>query len=98
MFRYVILIQRPDEFRNYAQVRTEWQNLSAPLDQLKAAGFDRLSRETTDLLMIARDIQKAGAGLRSLAEPVLRATGEETCKAIGRSYGVSGATVSRFQE
>jgi DNA invertase Pin-like site-specific DNA recombinase len=32
---------------------------------------DRLSRDTTDLLVIARDIQRAGAGLRSIAEPVL---------------------------
>jgi len=31
---------------------------------------DRLSRDTTDLLVIARDMQRAGAGLRSLAEPV----------------------------
>jgi DNA invertase Pin-like site-specific DNA recombinase len=37
---------------------------------------DRLSRDTTDLLVIARDIQQAGAGLRSLAEPVLDTTGE----------------------
>src|SRR5260370_19552355 len=33
--------------------------------------IDRLSRDTTVLLVIARDIQRAGAGLRSLAEPVL---------------------------
>jgi DNA invertase Pin-like site-specific DNA recombinase len=32
---------------------------------------DRLSRDTTDLLVIARDMQRAGAGLRSLAEPVV---------------------------
>src|SRR5215211_7288822 len=37
---------------------------------------DRLSRDTTDLLVIARDIQRAGAGLRSLAEPVLDTTGD----------------------
>jgi DNA invertase Pin-like site-specific DNA recombinase len=36
---------------------------------------DRLSHDTTDLLVIARDIQRAGAGLRSLAEPVLDRTG-----------------------
>jgi Resolvase, N terminal domain len=28
---------------------------------------DRLSRDTTDLLVIARELQKVGAGLRSLA-------------------------------
>lgn len=37
---------------------------------------DRLSRDTTDLLIIARNIQQAGAGLRSLAEPVLDTTGD----------------------
>jgi Resolvase, N terminal domain len=30
----------------------------------------------TDLLVISRDIQKTGAGLRSLAEPVLDTTGD----------------------
>src|SRR5450759_1746262 len=37
---------------------------------------DRLSRDTTDLLIIARDLQKAGAGLRSLAEPVVDTTSD----------------------
>ena len=37
---------------------------------------DRLSRDTTDLLVIARDLQKAGAGLRSLAEPVVDTTSD----------------------
>jgi DNA invertase Pin-like site-specific DNA recombinase len=37
---------------------------------------DRLSRDTTDLMVIARDMQRAGAGLRSLAEPVLDTTGD----------------------
>jgi DNA invertase Pin-like site-specific DNA recombinase len=37
---------------------------------------DRLSRDTTDLLVIARDIQRAGAGLRSIAEPVLDTTSD----------------------
>jgi DNA invertase Pin-like site-specific DNA recombinase len=32
---------------------------------------DRLSRDTTDLLVIARETQRAGAGIRSLAEPYL---------------------------
>jgi DNA invertase Pin-like site-specific DNA recombinase len=35
---------------------------------------DRLSRDTTDLLVIARDMQRAGAGLRSIAEPVVDTT------------------------
>ena len=30
---------------------------------------DRLSRDTTDLLVIACDLQKAGVGLRSIAGP-----------------------------
>jgi DNA invertase Pin-like site-specific DNA recombinase len=37
---------------------------------------DRLSRDTTDLLVIARDLQTAGAGLRSLAEPVVDTTSD----------------------
>ena len=37
---------------------------------------DRLSRDTTDLLVIARDLQKAGAGLRSIAEPVVDTTSD----------------------
>jgi DNA invertase Pin-like site-specific DNA recombinase len=37
---------------------------------------DRLSRDTTDLLVIARDLQKAGTGLRSLAEPVVDTTSD----------------------
>lgn len=45
-------------------------------DVVMITAVDRLSRDTTDLLMIARDIQQAGAGLRSLAEPVLDTTGD----------------------
>jgi DNA invertase Pin-like site-specific DNA recombinase len=37
---------------------------------------DRLSRDTIDLLVIARDMQRAGAGLRSLAEPVVDTTSD----------------------
>ena len=37
---------------------------------------DRLSRDTTDLLVIAREMQKAGAGVRSLAEPLLDTTSD----------------------
>ncbi len=37
---------------------------------------NRLSRDTTDLLMIARDMQRAGSGLRSLAEPVVDTTSD----------------------
>jgi DNA invertase Pin-like site-specific DNA recombinase len=37
---------------------------------------DRLSRDTTDLLVIARELEKAGAGLRSLAEPLIDTTSD----------------------
>jgi DNA invertase Pin-like site-specific DNA recombinase len=47
-----------------------------PGDVVIVAAVDRLSRDTTDLLNLARDIQRAGAGLRSLAEPVLDTTGD----------------------
>lgn len=47
-----------------------------PGDVVVIPAVDRLSRDTTDLLVIARDMQRAGAGLRSLAEPVLDTTGD----------------------
>jgi hypothetical protein len=37
----------------------------APGDVVITPAVDRLSRDTTDLLVIARDMQRAGAGLRS---------------------------------
>ena len=40
------------------------------------AAVDRLSRDTTDLLVIARDLEKAGAGLRSIAEPLTDTTSD----------------------
>jgi DNA invertase Pin-like site-specific DNA recombinase len=46
----------------------------APGDVVITPAVDRLSRDTTDLMVIARDMQRAGAGLRSLAEPVLDTT------------------------
>ena len=48
----------------------------APGDVVVIAAVDRLSRDTTDLLVIARDMQRAGAGLRSLAEPVVDTTSD----------------------
>jgi DNA invertase Pin-like site-specific DNA recombinase len=96
----------------YASVSTDAQDLTSQLAQLKAAGcekvfretitgttadrpqlrklmgclthgdvvlisaVDRLSRDATDLLVIARDMQRAGAGLRSLAEPVVDTTSD----------------------
>jgi DNA invertase Pin-like site-specific DNA recombinase len=43
----------------------------APGDVVITPAVDRLSRGTTDLLVIARDMQRAGVGVRSLAEPFL---------------------------
>jgi len=37
---------------------------------------DRPSRDTTDLLVIAREMRRAGAGIRSLAEPFLDTTSD----------------------
>jgi DNA invertase Pin-like site-specific DNA recombinase len=37
---------------------------------------DRLARYTTDLLVLARKMQRAGAGIRSLAEPFLDTTSD----------------------
>jgi len=60
-----------------ARVSTGAQDLTGQLAQLKAApAVDRLSRDTTDLLVIARQVQQAGAGIRSLAEPFLDTTSD----------------------
>jgi DNA invertase Pin-like site-specific DNA recombinase len=48
----------------------------APGDVVITPAADRLSRDTTDLLVIACDIQRAGAGIRSLAEPFLDTTSD----------------------
>jgi DNA invertase Pin-like site-specific DNA recombinase len=48
----------------------------APGDVVITPAVDRLSRDTTDLLVIARDTQRAGAGIRSLAEPFLDTTSD----------------------
>jgi DNA invertase Pin-like site-specific DNA recombinase len=45
-------------------------------DMVIIPAVDRLSRDTTDLLVIARDVQRAGAGLRSFAEPVVDTTSD----------------------
>lgn len=45
-------------------------------DVVVISAVDRLSRDTTDLLVIARDMQRAGAGMRSLAEPVVDTTSD----------------------
>ncbi|SDA35178.1 Site-specific DNA recombinase [Methylobacterium sp. UNC378MF] len=45
-------------------------------DTVIIPAIDRLSRDTADLLTIARDLKAAGVGLRSLAEPILDTTSE----------------------
>jgi len=47
-----------------------------PGDVVITPAVDRLSRDTTDLLVIAREMQQAGAGIRSLAEPFLDTTSD----------------------
>lgn len=47
-----------------------------PGDVVVTPAVDRISRDTTDLLVIARQIKQAGAGLRSLAEPFLDTTSD----------------------
>ena len=47
-----------------------------PGDIVIIPAVDRLSRDTTDLLVIAREMQRAGAGIRSLAEPFLDTTSD----------------------
>src|SRR5260370_18948534 len=98
----------------YARVSTDAQDLTSQLDQLRAAGCERVFREkiagatadrpqlkklmaalthgdvvvipavdplscdTTHLLVIARDMQRAGAGPLSLAHPVFDTTSHFT--------------------
>ncbi|HTV29819.1 MAG TPA: recombinase family protein [Xanthobacteraceae bacterium] len=45
-------------------------------DVVVIPSVDRLSRDTTDLLVVARDMQRAVAWLPSLAEPMLDTTGD----------------------
>ena len=59
--------------------RPQLRKLMAALthgDVVITPAVDRLSRDTTDLLVIARDMQRAGAGIRSLAEPFLDTTSD----------------------
>jgi DNA invertase Pin-like site-specific DNA recombinase len=59
--------------------RPQLRKLMAALthgDVVVIPAVDRLSRDTTDLLVIAREMQRAGAGIRSLAEPYLDTTSD----------------------
>ena len=47
-----------------------------PGDVVITPAVDRLSRDATGLLVIARDMQRAGAGLCSIAEPVVDTTSD----------------------
>ena len=48
----------------------------APGDVVITPAVDPLSRDTTDLLVITREMHRAGAGIRSLAEPYLDTTSD----------------------
>src|ERR1700693_2160675 len=59
--------------------RPQLKKLMAKLgagDVVVIPAVDRLSRDTTDLLVTPAGTQKAGAGLRAIAEPVLDTTGD----------------------
>jgi DNA invertase Pin-like site-specific DNA recombinase len=47
-----------------------------PGDEVKVTAVDRLARDPTDLLVLARQMKQAGAGLISLAEPVVDTTSD----------------------
>ena len=59
--------------------RPQLKKLMAKLaagDVVVIPAVDRLSRDTTDLLVIARVMQRAGEGQRSLSEPVVDTTSD----------------------
>jgi DNA invertase Pin-like site-specific DNA recombinase len=80
--------------------RPQLRKLMAALDHgdvVIIPAVDRLSRDTTDLLVIAREMQRAGAGRRSIAphqqqEARKRVAGGETQRSVSRSYNVSQAS------
>ena len=66
----------PREDHGTTADRPQLAKLMRPGDVVITRAVDRLSRDTTDLLVIARDMQRAGAGIRSLAEPFLDTTSD----------------------
>src|SRR3954468_181317 len=56
--------------------RAKLMKAPAPGDVVVTPAVDRLSRDTTDLLVIAREMQRAGVGIRSLAELFLDTTSD----------------------
>src|SRR6202045_2765442 len=76
------LFVKPDLYRadlrgaNLRGANLKLMKALAPGDVVIPPAVDRLSRDTTDLLVIARDMQRSGAGIRSLAEPFLDTTSD----------------------
>jgi DNA invertase Pin-like site-specific DNA recombinase len=68
-----IRLSEVNVIRLSAQYRARRPNSHSLADTIIPA-VDRVPRDTTDLLVIARDMQRAGAVLRSLAEPVIDTT------------------------
>ncbi|MFC6746202.1 recombinase family protein [Methylobacterium persicinum] len=48
----------------------------APGDLIIMPAADRLARDPIDLVVLAREMQQAGAALRSLAEPYIDTAGD----------------------
>jgi DNA invertase Pin-like site-specific DNA recombinase len=69
----------------------------APGDIVIIPAVDRLSRDTTDLLIIAREMQKAGAGIRSLAEPFLDTT-SDFAEIVFAILGVAAKLVDKLRQ
>jgi DNA invertase Pin-like site-specific DNA recombinase len=68
-----------DKLTNETADRPQLRKLIAALshgDVVIIPAVDRLSRDTTDLLVIAREMQQAGAGIRSLTELFLDTTSD----------------------
>lgn len=68
-----------DKFTGTTADRPQLKRLLAvigPGDLVVIAAVDRLARDPTDLLVIAREMYVAGTGLRSLAEPVVDTSGD----------------------
>ena len=68
-----------DTFTGTTAERPQLKRLMACLsagDTVITPAVDRLARDPTDLLVIARDMQRAGAGLKSLAESVVDTTSD----------------------
>jgi len=68
-----------DKLNGATADRPQLRKLMAALshsDVVIIRAVDRLSRDTTDLLVITREMPQAGAGIRTLAEPFLDTTSD----------------------